>query len=131
MTKGDALFPRIETRQEEAPKEDVVESLITFEEFQRMDIRVGTIIRVESIVNSKKLIKLTVDVGEERTVVAGIKGHYAEDALVGKQVAVLANLKPAKLMGIESQGMILAAGDAAGLHLIAPDAPTMPGTKIK
>ena len=104
---------------------------ITFQEFQGLDLRVGTVVQAEDIPESRKLIKLTVDIGEERTVVAGIKGQYRESELVGRQVVLLANLEPAKLMGVESQGMVLAAEDETGVHLLKPDETTQPGSRIR
>jgi methionyl-tRNA synthetase len=134
IDKRPQLFPRIEKKMEpqqakEQEKEEEV--YLSFEEFQRLDLRVGTIKTAEKVPNSKKLIKLTVDIGEERTVVAGISGHYVEADLINKQVIVVANLAPAKLMGVESRGMVLAATDASGVHLIAPDSITAPGSKVK
>ena len=146
-----ALFPRIEDKKSEEktgknagrkepdpPKKDkenesAVEdkSLISYEDFQKMDLRIGTIRKVEEIPGSKKLFQLTVDLGEERTVVAGLKGHYDRETLTGKQVLLVANLEPVKLMGIESRGMVLAAGDNAGLHLLTPDSETVSGSKVK
>ena len=104
---------------------------ITFQEFQGLDLRVGTVVQAEDIPESRKLIKLTVNIGEERTVVAGIKGQYRESELVGRQVILLANLEPAKLMGVESQGMVLAAEDETGVHLLKPDERTQPGSRIR
>jgi methionyl-tRNA synthetase len=69
--------------------------------------------------------------GEERTVVAGIKEHYPKENLTGMQVLLVANLEPVKLMGVESQGMLLAAGDKDGLHLMTPDSETTPGARVK
>jgi methionyl-tRNA synthetase len=135
ITKAPALFPRIEKKKEpkkvkkrEGKKEMPI---ISFEEFQKLDLRVGTIKRTEAISGSKKLLKLTVDVGEERTIVAGIKGHYKEADLEGRQVVLVANLAPVTLMGVESRGMVLAAEDETGVHLLAPDVATLPGSKIK
>jgi methionyl-tRNA synthetase len=104
---------------------------ITFREFQGLDLRVGTVVQAEDIPESKKLIKLTVDIGEKRTVVAGIKGQYRESELVGRQVVLLANLEPAKLMGVESQGMVLAAEDENGIHLLKPDETAKAGSRIR
>ncbi len=89
------------------------DNLITIEEFKKMDIRVGTIVQAEKIEGSKKLLKLLIDIGEERPrqIVAGIAKTHKPEELIGKQVVVLTNLKPAKLMGVTSEGMILAAGD--------------------
>jgi methionyl-tRNA synthetase len=134
ISKAPQLFPRIEKKMEttqvkEQEKKD--EEPLSFAEFQRLDLRVGTIRTAEQVPGSKKLIKLTVDIGEDRTVVAGILGHYAEVDLINKQVIVVANLAPAKLMGVESRGMVLAATDASGVHLVAPDVNTVPGSKVK
>jgi methionyl-tRNA synthetase len=92
---------------------------------------VGTVLNAEKIPGSKNLLKIIVDIGEERTVVAGLVGHYTEEDLAGKQVVVVANLEPAKLMGVESQGMILAAEDEKGVHLLSFDSSVTPGSKIK
>lgn len=137
-----ALFPRIEVagqnkrtkgveKMDEKGEIERQPELIDFEAFQKLDLRVGTITEAESIPKSKKLVKLTVDIGEERTVVAGIAKHYAVEDLKGKQVIIVANLKPAKLMGIESCGMVLAAEDETGVHLLTPWATTLPGSKVK
>jgi methionyl-tRNA synthetase len=135
LSKAPHIFHRIEKKekpQEEkrALKEDE-EGMITIEDFQKLDLRVGTIQKVEPISGSSKLLKLTVDIGEERTVVAGIASLYRQEELVGKQVVLLANLKPASLMGVESKGMILAAEDKSGVHLLTPDAPAVPGSKVR
>ena len=85
---------------------------ISYEDFDKIDFRVATITEAEDLPKSKKLLKLTLDLGfEKRTVVSGIKNHYKPEDLIGKKCIAVANLKPAKLGGIESQGMILAAGD--------------------
>ena len=148
-----ALFPRIEDRKSEEKKEKNArqkgpdpdkneekkekalitkqKAFISHEDFQKMDLRIGTIKKAEEIPGSKKLFQLTVDLGEERTVVAGLKGHYDREALTGKQVLLVANLEPVKLMGVESRGMVLAAGDNAGLHLLTPDSETVSGSKVK
>ncbi|MCX8022650.1 MAG: methionine--tRNA ligase subunit beta [Syntrophorhabdaceae bacterium] len=81
---------------------------ITYEEFQRMDLRVGEIKACEDIPGADKLFRLVVDIGEERTIVAGIKLHYRKEELIGKKIAVIANLEPRKLRGITSHGMLLA-----------------------
>jgi methionyl-tRNA synthetase len=138
ITKAPALFPRIEAEKEKGEDRKVAKTkgpeteapLISFQEFQKMDLRVGTITGAEAIEGSKKLLKLTVDVGGERTLVAGLKGHYSEEDLKGKQVVVMANLEPAKLMGVVSHGMVLAVEDQSGVHLLVPDADTLPGSKV-
>ena len=108
-----------------------VKEIIDFDTFQKMDLRVGTIKQAEAIPKSNKLVKLTVDIGEERTVVAGIAKHYAPEELNGKQVIIVANLKPVKLMGVESRGMVLAAEDDSGVHVLMPDAATAPGSNVR
>lgn len=123
------LFPRIEIKEEE--KSEIMKTSITYDEFQKMDLRIGTIKNAEAISGAKKLIKLTVDIGEERTVVAGIQGHYKAEDLLNKQVVLVANLEPVKLMGVESQGMVLAAEDESGVHLLLPDVNTRPGSIVK
>ena len=140
VAKAPALFPRIDTKKKkDKPPEQVKEKkppkkkskLVSFKEFQRLDLRIGTIKKVEAIEGAKKLLKLTVDIGEERTVVAGLAEQFSEKDLIDKQVLLVANLEPAKLMGVESHGMILAAGDESGLHLIVPENETAPGSKVK
>jgi methionyl-tRNA synthetase len=140
VEKAPALFPRIDTKKKKGqPPQKTKEKkpakkktkLVSFKEFQRLDLRIGTIINVEAIEGARKLLKLTVDMGEDRTVVAGLAEHYSEQDLTGKQVLLVANLEPATLMGVESLGMILAATDDAGLHLLVPENPTAPGSKVK
>jgi methionyl-tRNA synthetase len=105
---------RKKKQQEKPPLEE-----ITFEDFKKVQLKVGKVIAAEEVKKSKKLLKLTVSLGEEqRTIVSGIKENYTAEEILGKSVVVVANLKPAKLMGIESQGMILAAGDKDGLELV-------------
>lgn len=138
ISKAPQLFPRIEDKKKERPirqskEKKTVEKdtgMIPFKDFQKLDLRIGTIKNAEAIPKSKKLIKLTVDIGEERTVVAGLAGHYAEKDLIDKQVVLLANLEPTKLMGVESMGMVLAAEDGSGVHLVIPDVTTHPGSKV-
>jgi len=129
ISMAPALFPRVRFEKEQEVRE--MTSLVSIEEFQKLDLRVGTIKRAEAIVGSEKLLKLTVDIGEERTIVAGLATHYKIEDLPNKQVVVLSNLKPVKLMGIESQGMILAVDDERGVYLITPDGRSKPGSSIK
>jgi methionyl-tRNA synthetase len=135
ISKGEALFPRVEVKEGQKPACDAAspEFLpeIDFEMFQKVDIRVATVLAAERVPKSKKLLKLTVDVGEERTVVAGIAEHCAPEAVVGTQVVIVANLKPVRLMGVESRGMILAASDEKGLHLLCPLGGCTPGGKVR
>ena len=106
---------------------------ITIDEFMKIDIRVARVTSAERVPNSKKLMKMNIDLGtEQRTIVAGIAEAYEADALVGRHVAVVANLKPAKLMGIESNGMVLAASPEGGKPiLVAFDLPPAPGTRVR
>jgi methionyl-tRNA synthetase len=107
---------------QEAPYAPLKEA-ITIDDFDRLDLRVALILAVEKVAGSKKLLKLEVDIGsEKRTVLSGISKHYAPEALVGKKVIVVANLMPAKLMGIESQGMVLAGSFSDSLEVVTLDA---------
>lgn len=91
---------------------------IQFDAFDKVDIRVVKVLEAEKVAKSKKLLKLLVDLGfEKRTIVSGIAQHYEPEDLIGKNVLLLANLAPATLMGIESQGMILAASSGSQLEL--------------
>jgi len=107
---------------------------ISFDEFMKMDIRVATVVSCEPVKKSNKLLKFELDIGEEgpRTVISGLKKHYAPDQLLGEQVVYLANLAPRKMFGVESRGMILAAGDDTSLFVIKPDVDeSKDGTAIK
>jgi methionyl-tRNA synthetase len=106
---------------------------ISFEEFQTMDLRVGTILSAEKVAKTKKLLKLSVDLGfeEPRTIVSGIAEHFVAEALVGQQVQVLLNLAPREIKGIQSQGMLLMAENADGsLSLMQPSSHVRPGSGI-
>ncbi len=104
---------------------------MSLKDFQALDLRIGTIKHAEAVPGAKKLLKLTVNIGEERTVVAGLAGIYAEADLIGKQIVLVANLEPAMMMGIESQGMLLAAEDKSGVHILIPDSETAPGSRVR
>lgn len=110
-----------------------METRISIEDFMKIDLRVAKVLTAERVPNSKKLMKLQIDLGtEQRTLVAGIAEAYEAEALIGRTVAIVANLKPAKLMGIESNGMILAASPDGGKPmLVAFDQPPAPGTRIR
>jgi len=136
ILSGTQLFPRIEDKEAEkiladlqssadSAKPQAVESKkeeaeqVTIDEFMKIDLRTGKILAAEKVKKSKKLIKLKVDIGDEtRQVLAGIAEAYEPDQLIGRTIVLVANLKPAKLMGIESQGMILA-GSADGKIILA------------
>ncbi|WP_400192095.1 methionine--tRNA ligase [Hymenobacter sp. B81] len=105
---------------------------VSFDEFGRMDLRVGTILAAEKVAKTKKLLKLTVDTGlDQRTIVSGIAEHFIPEALIGQQVLVLLNLAPREIKGIESQGMLLLAENADGsLQLMQPGQPVRPGSFV-
>ena len=105
------------------PKAKPMKDEITFDDFTKMDIRVGTILTAEKHPDADKLLKMTIDTGiDERTVVSGIAEHYNPADIVGKQVSVLVNLAPRKIRGIESQGMILMAENNEGsLAFVSPE----------
>jgi methionyl-tRNA synthetase len=106
---------------------------ISFDDFTKMDIRIGTILEAEKVPKTKKLIKLKVDTGiDTRTVVSGIADFFGAETIVGKQVCILVNLAPRKIKGIESQGMILMAEDADGrLEFVAPRSKIKPGSEVR
>ncbi len=148
IKKVEQLFPRIEdillaqakpaqeakTEVEKKSKQEEKEddNLITIDKFFETTLKIGTVLEALEVPKSKKLLKLQVDLGEEkpRQILAGIKEFYSADELVNTQVCVVANLKPAKLMGLLSEGMLLAAKDEDGLCLIRPEKPKKSGTKI-
>ena len=106
---------------------------ITIDEFMKIDLRVARVTAAEKVVGSRKLVKVEVDLGSERrTLVAGLADAYEPDALVGRVVVVVANLKPATLMGIESNGMVLAASANGGQPLLAGfDMPPPLGSRVR
>ena len=104
--------------------------MINFEEFQKIDLRVAKIIKVEEVDGSKNLLKLEIDLGKEkRQIIAGIREYYRPEDLVGREIVVIVNLEPRVVFGLESQGMLLAAGDKEPVLLI-PDKEVPPGSKI-
>ncbi len=144
--KRTPLFPRIEEqllaekktvqepkkeKKQESKKEEGI-ALIGIDQFFETSLKIGTIVEAQEVKKSKKLLLLQVDIGEDkpRQVVAGIKEWYSPDDLVGTQACLVANLKPAKLMGMKSEGMLLAAKDKNGLSLIRPEKPKIVGTPI-
>ncbi|MCI4405937.1 MAG: methionine--tRNA ligase [Sulfuricurvum sp.] len=148
------LFPRVEeplmaeapkAMIEEAPKAEAKakmedkkvstvseDGLITIDQFFQTSIKIGTVLDAEEVPKSSKLLKLKVDLGEEspRQIVAGIREYYSAESLINTQVCVVANLKPAKLMGLLSEGMILAAKDSEGLCLVRPEKPRLSGSSV-
>lgn len=143
LPKSTALFPRIDVDKIAAPsankdaqkaekkKEAVpIKPEIDFETFTQIDLRVGTVLHAEAIPKAKKLLKLEVDIGEKRTIVAGIAQSYTPEDMKGKQVVVVANLKPVKLMGVESSGMLVAAVESSGCTVATLDKSVEPGTPL-
>jgi len=154
LEKIEPLFPRVEEplleqaepvdkkteakKSEQKPKQKTESTkeegvaLIGIDQFFQTSLKVGTVVKAEEVPKSKKLLLLQVDVGEEepRQVVAGIKEWYSADDMLDTQVCVVANLKPAKLMGYKSEGMLLAAKDENGLCMIRPEKPKTAGTPI-
>jgi methionine--tRNA ligase beta chain len=105
---------------------------IKFEEFQKIDLRVGKILEVKKVEGSEKPLKLIVDLGnEKKQLVAGIAKYYKTEDLIGKEIVVIANLEPKKIMGIESQGMLLAADVDGEPVILIPEKEVPPGTKIR
>ena len=140
---GEHLFPRIDTghpgpegrpttKVAGTPLQEAPSTTLSFEEFQKLDLRVGRIVSAEPVPKANKLLKLTVDLGHaQRTVVAGIAESYRPEALVGKNIILVANLTPRTLRGIESQGMVLAAESNDQIVLASFDAAVQPGSKVK
>ncbi|MCE5284845.1 MAG: methionine--tRNA ligase [Pelosinus sp.] len=146
VAKPEPIFPRIEEKAEEiaenpkskvsaekvdAPEKSVQADLISIDEFAKMDLRVAKVLAAEKVKGADKLLTLTVDLGtEERTIVSGIAKHYTPEELVGQNVVMIVNLKPAKIRGIESRGLVLAASSEDQLAVVT--APGMkPGSKVK
>ena len=160
VRKGNSLFPRIESKPQGAktvsdaptpapptaapalpaastptattPPMPAAPAQITIDEFMKIQLKTAKVISAERVPKSEKLLKLQVSLGsEQRQIVAGIGKKYEPEALIGKTIVIVANLKPAKLMGIESQGMVLAAGDSEVRGLITILEEVDPGTKVK
>jgi methionyl-tRNA synthetase len=105
---------------------------ITIEEFQRIDLRIGKIVEVRHVEGATRLLQLVVDIGEEyRQLVAGIAESYNPEDLVGKEIVIVANLKPAVIRGITSNGMLLAASSNGVISILSPDKEIPPGSKVK
>ena len=146
LSAGPPLFPRLDkkkknsaeqktkSQEDSTPDADAAypaDNLLSFDDFKKLDMRVAEIIAAEKIKKSDRLLKLTVKAPEERTVVAGIAEFYPPEDLIGRQVIMVANLKPTKLMGVLSQGMILAARDKSGKLSLTGLADTLqPGSKV-
>ena len=134
-----SLFPRItfDMEEEEQTEEDRMEKeektdRIDIGYFGKVDIRVARVVEAERIEGSKKLLRITIDLGKEkRQIVAGIAEYYRAEDLIGKEIAVLVNLKPVKIMGIESNGMLLAAADNGNLSILTVEREIEPGSKVR
>jgi methionyl-tRNA synthetase len=118
---------------ETSPPAPPVQPQASIDEFKKLLFKVGVITAAADHPNADRLLVLTVDIGDGavRQVVAGIKGSYQASDLVGKRVVVVANLKPAVLRGVESQGMVLAASDGQAIILVSPERPIPPGSLVK
>lgn len=142
---GDPLFKKFEKKEEKPEKQEVkkmeqkqpenvvsMEELIDIDTFKKIDLRVAKILQAERVEKSEKLVKLQIDLGElgQRQIVAGIAQYYTPEELVGRTIIVVANLKPAKLMGLESRGMLLAAKKEGKLTLLTVSSEIEPGAKI-
>ena len=125
------LFPK--SLEAPAAASTAKDTMITIDDFKNIELRIATVLRAERVEKSEKLVKLQITLGsEERQIVAGIAQHYAPEDLVGRTIVVVANLKPAKLMGLESQGMLLAAHDETGtLALLTSDKTIAAGSPIR
>jgi len=152
VNKGESLFPRIDLEKEMKELEEIEnkskkekqgnvaqkadesnkKEQITIDDFAKIDLRVGKVIEAEKVEKADKLLKLKLEVGEEtRQVVAGIAKHYKPEDIIGKYVIIVANLKPVKLRGIESQGMILAASNDKDLVVATVDNMIESGARVK
>jgi methionyl-tRNA synthetase len=143
VKKGEQLFPRIEKEKKadmEAGKAEAKtdidtsegQNLIAIGDFAKVELKIGKILHAERVKKSDKLIKLRVNTGEERQIVAGIGKTYSPEDLVGRKIVVVTNLQPAKLMGVESQGMVLAATGSDGIPvLLMPEKEVEEGSRIK
>ena len=149
LKKGAALFPRIDVKKEleelaeleaaakakaqaaNQPAMQPIKPEITYDEFEKLDLRTAKVLAAEEVKKSDKLLKLTIQVGDsQRTIVSGIRPQYTAEQMVGKTIVIVANLKPAKIRGILSEGMILAVGDAGVEALLATDAPVESGISV-
>ncbi len=141
VRKPNPLFPRIVAEEEGSepsgkpkPKKKGAsqkEKEVTIDQFDRFDLRAGRVLEAERVPNTEKLLKLTVDIGEKRTLVASIGKAFAPEAIEDQIVVVIANLKPVRIHGILSEGMLLAAGTDEALSLVTLSGHVAPGEKIR
>lgn len=134
ITKGQPLFPRIESHSEEEKRTDEgmeeKKEVLSIEEFRKWDLRIGKILSAEKIEGTDKLLKLEVACPEKRQIVSGIALHYKPEELIGREVVLVLNLKPIKIKGVLSEGMLLTAQDEKGLTLVVPEREVYPGAKV-
>ncbi len=149
LKKGAALFPRIDVKKELAELSEIeaaakaaaqaankpamlpVKPEITIDEVDKLDLRTAKVVAAEEVKKSDKLLKLTLQMGDEqRTIVSGIRPKYSAEQMVGRTIVIVANLKPAKIRGVESQGMILAVGDEGVDALLSTDVPVESGVSV-
>jgi methionyl-tRNA synthetase len=140
LLKTVSLFPRVVSDTDKAARPPAREAAepspvfkpeVSIEEFAKVDLRVATVVKAEAVPKTDKLLRLEIDLGERRTIVAGIAGSYAPGDLEGKQIIVVANLKPAKIMGILSSGMLLAAVEGSGASIATLERRVEPGTQLR
>lgn len=142
LQAGQPVFPRIDlksgarglpdSKDGKEPMTQPASDGLSIQEFQKLDLRVGRILAAERVTGADKLLKLFVDLGEEeRTVVAGIAQFYEPESLVGRSVVVVANLVPARIRGVVSQGMVLAADSGQQVVLVSPEQSVPPGSKVR
>jgi methionyl-tRNA synthetase len=137
ITKPEPIFEKMATEKsmvkpEEKSQKKQFPNTIKGEDFAKLDIKIGKILEVERIPKSKKLLKISVDLGtERRTIVAGLAEHYSAEQLVGKHVAVVLNMEPVQLMGVKSEGMLLAAEDGEIVSILTIEKSVKPGSKVR
>jgi methionyl-tRNA synthetase len=140
LQRGETLFPRVELKAAAAEQRPApiaapqtaapIKPEISYEEFAKVDLRTAKVLAAERVPKSSKLLKLTVEIDGPRTIVAGMGKEYSPEEIVGKTIVVVANLAPAKLMGVESHGMLLATDTEGGLTLLGFDRPPKTGVPI-
>jgi methionyl-tRNA synthetase len=145
VRRGRPIFPRIDLdrvrqriaaedeAEEESEEEEKGEKMISFDDFMEMELRIATVVDADPVEDTDKLLKLVLDAGEDehRQVVAGLAQQFSPRELIGESVVLVANLEPATIHGVESQGMILAAGEDEPLALIVPDGDVEPGERVR
>jgi methionyl-tRNA synthetase len=124
------LFEKIEDEDIDKQLRRLKMTHVTIDDFMQMGLKVGVIEKVEDIEGADKLYKLTVDTGEKRTIVAGIKQQYTPEELIDKRIVVITNLEPATIRGVKSEGMLLAASSGDKISIISPDEDVPPGSKV-